>query len=216
MRFNSAASLGNGAGANAVLFQPDFATTTSGLSATQANLPWGVWLTPEDSLWVMDYGNRRAVRFDNASSLPNGSAANGVVGQPDFTTSTAATTDRGLKLAYYFPYVDATGSLWLPDSDNNRVLRFPPDVTKPLLAVTSTVPKSTPKKKLVIKGTASDAYGVAQVQYQVGTGPLHTATGTTNWQFTANLKPGKNKIIINAVDSVGNKSVKKVLKVTRE
>lgn len=216
MRFNSAASLGNGAGANAVLFQPDFATSTTGLSATQGNRPWGVWLTPDDTLWVLETFNRRAVRFDNASSLPNGSAANGVVGQPDFTTNTAATTDRGLKYAYYFPYVDATGSLWIPDSDNNRVLRFSPDVTKPLLAVTSTVPKSTPKKKVVIKGTASDTYGISQVTYKLNTGTTITATGTTTWQFTANLKPGKNKITINAVDSVGNKSVSKVLKIERK
>jgi Bacterial Ig domain len=215
MRFNNAANLGNGGGATAVLCQPDFASTTSGLSATQANAPWGVWVTPEDTLWVLDVFNSRALRFDNASSLPNGSAANGVVGQPDFVTNTGSTTDRRLSFSYYFPYVDATGSLWIPDSTNNRVLRFPPDVTPPALAVTSTVPKSTSKKSLTVKGTASDAYGISKVTYKVNTGNTRTATGTTSWQFKAALKKGKNTIIINAVDSVNIKSAKKVLKIVR-
>ncbi len=37
--------------------------------------------------------------------------------------------------------VDGTGALWVPDEDNARVLRFPPDLTKPLLSVV-TPPKS--------------------------------------------------------------------------
>lgn len=215
MRFDNAAALGNGAGANAVLLQPDFATLTSGLSATQGNLPWGVWVTPDDTLWVLDYNNRRALRFDKASSKPNGSAANGVVGQPDFLTNAPATTNRRLNLAYYFPYVDATGNLWLPDSENNRVLRFPPDVTKPKLAVTGTVPASISAANLTIKGKASDAFGISKVTYKVNSGATKTATGTTNWQFKAALKAGQNTITIRAVDSVGNLSTSKVIKVAR-
>ena len=216
LRFNNAAALGNGAGASAVLGQPDFASTTSGLSAMEFNFPFGVWITPDDTLWVCDYGNNRVLRFEGASTLSNGAAAKGVVGQPNFTTNTSSVTNRTLNGPFFQPFVDATGSLWIPDFSNNRVLRFPPDVTKPNLAVTGTVPKSTSKKSLTIKGTASDTYGISKVTYKVNSGSTKTATGTTSWQFKATLKPGKNKITINAVDSVGNKSASKVLNVERD
>jgi hypothetical protein len=49
----------------------------------------------------------------------------------------------------------------------------------------------------------------------VNGGTAKNATGTTTWQFKANLKLGKNTIKIFAIDSVGNKSVIKTLKVTR-
>lgn len=216
MRFNNAAILGNGAPASAVLGQPDFNTVTSGLTATKFNAPKGVFLTADDSLWVSDSSNHRVVRFSNASTKVTGSAADGVVGQPDFVTNTSAATNRGLNFPSFSPFVDATGSLWVPDTSNHRVLRFPPDVTKPKLVVTSTVPKSTTAKNLTVKGTASDTYGISKVTYKVNTGNTRTATGTTSWQFKTPLKVGKNKITINAVDSVGNKSVSKVLKIERK
>lgn len=217
LRFDHAALLGNGAGASGVLCQPDFATTTHGLSATQADFPWGTWITPDDTLWVLDYSNHRALRFDNASTKANGSAANAVVGQPDFITKTTGTTSQKLNLFNWglHPFVDGSGNLWIPDANNNRVLTFPPDITKPLLALTGSVPKTTTKKNVTIKGTASDTYGVSKVQYQVNGGPLKIATGTSNWQFKTPLKLGKNTIKVFAVDSVGNQSLAKTLKINR-
>ncbi len=215
LRFNNAAALGNGAGASAVLGQPDFATTTSGLSAIEFSDPYGVWITPDDTLWVSDYGNNRVLRFEGASSLSNGAAAKGVVGQPDFTTNTGSVTNRILYGPFFQPFVDAAGNLWIPDFNNNRVLRFPPDLTKPKLAVTTKAPGSTTAANLTIKGKASDAFGISKVTYKVNSGSTKTATGTKSWQFKAPLKKGKNKVTITAVDSVGNKSASKVLNIER-
>lgn len=215
LRFNNAASLGNGAGATAVLGQEGFTSATAGWTATQLSGPWGVWLTPDDSLWVCDNNNTRFLRYDKSSTLSNGAAATGVVGQPNFTTGLPGLTNRSISNPYLLPYLDATGSLWVPDRGNQRVLRFAPDETRPLLALTGNVPQSTSAAKLTIKGTASDANGISKVTYKVNSGSTKTATGTTSWQFKANLKPGKNKITINAVDSVGNKSANKVLNVER-
>lgn len=217
LRFNGAGALASGLNnASGVLGQLDFTGTTFGLSATQMSYPYGVTVTPDDSLWVCDGFNNRVIRFDQASTKTSGSAANGVVGQPDFTTNTPATTDRGLNRPLYQAFVDATGSLWVCDDTNNRVLRFPADVTRPALAVTSTVPKSTSAKKVSIKGTASDTYGISKVTYKVNADSTKTATGTTSWQFNVPLKKGKNTITIYAVDSVANKSVRKVLKIVRK
>ena len=215
LRFAGAASLSNGANATGVLGQVDFATNSSGASATKFNEPQGVWTSPNDDLWVLDVSNNRALRFANASTTASGSAATGFVGQPDFTTSTGGTTNRKLSFPYFFPFVDSDASLWIPDQSNNRVLRFPADVTNPLLTLTGTVPKKTTQKNIVIKGTASDTYGISKVQYRIGNGALKNASGTTSWQFTAPLKTGKNTITIFATDSVGNVSLSKVVKVKR-
>ena len=215
MRFNNAAILSNGAAATAVLGQPDFNSTTSGLAAEKLNSPKGAFLTADDSLWVCDAFNRRVLRFSNASTKATGSAADGVVGQPDFITNISAATSRGLNIPQFSPFVDATGSLWVPDHDNNRVLRFPADVTRPLLTVVTQVPKSTSAKTLSVKGTASDGSGVSKVTFKVNSSSTKTATGTTSWKFKAALKVGKNTITINSVDSVGNKSVSKVIKIQR-
>ena len=217
LRFNNAAQLGNGAGASGVLGQVDFVTATAGLSASALSGAWGVHVTPDDTLWVTELGRARVLRFSTATTLANGASADGVIGQADFTTNTASITNRGLGLNFYSqPFVDAASNLWVPDFANNRVLRFQPDVTKPLLTLTGTVPKTIKKKTVVIKGTASDAYGISKIQYRIGTGALKTASGTTSWQFTASLKKGKNTITIIATDSVGNVSLSKVVRVKRK
>jgi Bacterial Ig domain len=168
-------------------------------------------------------------RFDQASSKPSGSAANGVIGQPDFTTDTLNTTAQGLNRLRGSPFVDAAGSLWVPDTFNYRILRFPsgPDVepqlppvandtTAPTLSVLSKFSKSTKKGSIVVKGSASDVSGVKSVQFKVGKGPLQTATGTTSWQSKAKLKKGENMITFNATDNAGNVSTNQVIKIKRK
>ena len=215
MRFDNASGLGANAPASAVLGQPDFATVTPGTTAVKMRYPTGAWITPDDSLWVADTGNHRVLRFNNASTKLSGAAADGVLGQPDFTSSLSATTQRGMDYPGYRPFVDTTGSLWIADSNNNRVLRFSPDATPPLLAVTAPA-KVTKKPKLVIKGTASDTYGISKVEYRIGKGPLRLATGTTAWSFKANLKKGKNTLTVTATDVDGIQSLRKIVKITRK
>jgi sugar lactone lactonase YvrE len=215
MRFDNAAGLGANAPANAVFGQPDFTTITPATTAAKMTAPYGAWITPDDSLWVADSGNNRVLRFNNASTKPNGAAADGVLGQPDFTSNLAAVTRRGMDFPYIRPFVDAKGSLWIADDGNNRVLRFSPDATPPLLILTAPA-RITKKSELVIKGTASDNYGISKVKYRVNKGPLKLATGTTSWSFTAKLAKGKNKIIVTATDVDGIQSSSKVIRITRK
>lgn len=221
LRFDSAATLANGAPATRVLGQLDFTGTASGLSATALNQPAGLTITTNDELFVSDRGNQRILRFSNASTLLSGASANGVIGQAGFTTvKTIVVDSRSVNLSTSGSinssvcHVDASGNLWVADSQNNRVLRFPPDLTAPLLTVTSTVPKKTTANKITIKGTSSDAFGISKVQFKVNSGSVKNATGTTSWQFTASLAKGTNTITVTAVDSVGNISTK-TLKIKR-
>jgi sugar lactone lactonase YvrE len=216
LRFANAASLGNGANATGVLGQLDFTTTSPGISATRFFRPYGVWPTPTDDLWVLEFSSHRALRFANASTSASGSAANGVVGQPDFTSANTATTNRSLKNPAFSPFADSDGSLWIADTGNHRVLRFPPDVTLPILTVAPTPPKKTTAKNILIKGIATDFYGIARIQYRINGGTLKNATGTGTWSFTAKLKTGNNTITLNAVDSVGNLSATSTIKIKRK
>ena len=126
LRFSSAAKLTDGAAAEAVLGQPDFTTVTAntgGISAATMNTPIRLFVDVAGRLWVSDYGNRRVLRFDSASTKATGAPANGVLGQPDFVTSTAGTTAAKMNRTTGV-FVDGGGRLWVAERDNNRVLRF--------------------------------------------------------------------------------------------
>jgi len=83
-------------------------------------------------LYVADTANHRVLGFRDARTVKQGSRADIVIGQPDFyrslinfpSNNTDARNDSGL----YFPIglvVDRDGNLWVADSGNGRVLRFP-------------------------------------------------------------------------------------------
>jgi DNA-binding beta-propeller fold protein YncE len=123
MRWDSAAKRANGSAAEAVLGQPDFVTGSSGVSSTKMNDPLRAAVDDSGRLWVSDYANNRVLRFDNASSKPSGSAADGVLGQPDFDTKTSGTT-AGRMNGPVGVFADGDGRLWVTDRLNHRVLRF--------------------------------------------------------------------------------------------
>lgn len=216
LRFDNAAALGNGTTANAVLGQPGFVTNTEASTAAGLDEPNAFALDAAGTLYVTDYGNNRVVFFKNPAAKANGGAANGVIGQPDFTTATFGTTARTLHGPYGGLDFDAAGRLWVTDFINNRALRFSPDTTSASPSVKGKVPKSTTAGKVTIQGTATDSSGVASVRFRVGKGAFKAASGTTSWKLTAKLKPGKNTIEIVAVDSAGNTSPAKKVKVTRQ
>jgi sugar lactone lactonase YvrE len=216
LRYDNAAALPATSAPSAVLGQSSLSGAAPATTATGMINPRGAFITPDDTLWVTDAGNNRITRFNNASTKPNGAAADGIIGQATFTTNTQGTTDRTFKFPGFQSVVDASGNLWVPDPQNNRILRFPADSTVPTLALTGKAPKSTKKKAITLNGTASDANGISLVQFKIGNGPLKSATGTTTWQIKSKLKKGKNTITVFATDSVGNVSVNKIIKIKRK
>ncbi len=137
LRFDNAASKPNGAPADGVLGQPDFNGTSAATTAAGMNHPGGLAADSEGRLWVYDANNNRVLRFDNAAAKPNGAPADGVLGQPDFSSSAAATSAQGMRSegsmwGYHAGLaVDADGRLWAADAGNNRVLRFDNAAAKP-------------------------------------------------------------------------------------
>jgi sugar lactone lactonase YvrE len=132
LRFDNASTIASGAAANRVLGQADFATATAntgGISASTMSAPIGVFVDAAGRLWVGERDNKRVLRFDNAATKANGDAADGVLGEPDFVTN-AGGLSAALITRAYGVFVDAKGSLWVSDRDNNRVLRFDSAATK--------------------------------------------------------------------------------------
>ena len=66
----------------------------------------------------------------------------------------------------------------------------------------------TSSKSVRIRGTAADRDGnLARVEVKAGNLPFTRAKGTFSWSYTLRkLKPGKNTILVRAVDSTGRKS----------
>jgi|GEM_PF-1185515 len=116
--------------ADGVLGQADFdsqAANNGGISSSRFNSPSYVAVGPTGKLFVSDTDNNRILRWSSASAASDGSTAEAVLGQADFTSSTA---NRGSTVAansLYEPhgiYVTPSGALYVADTRNNRILRF--------------------------------------------------------------------------------------------
>ncbi|MGE5498258.1 MAG: GDSL-type esterase/lipase family protein, partial [Syntrophothermus sp.] len=125
LRFSSANAYINGSAAEAVLGQADFSTSTAAATPTASSMnnPIGIIVDKSGILWVADFNNSRVLRFDNASSKASGAAADGVLGQPDFVTKTAATTAAGLNNPVGIS-MDNDGILWVADFNNHRIIKY--------------------------------------------------------------------------------------------
>jgi hypothetical protein len=115
----------NGMDSSLVIGQKNF--TTRGSSATRSELgnagDFGLPLASDSAgnLWVGDSYNNRLLEFQPPFS--NGMNASTVIGQEDFTASAGATTRDGLSGPGH-PVFDSSGSLWVTDFYNNRLLEF--------------------------------------------------------------------------------------------
>ncbi|WP_417913904.1 InlB B-repeat-containing protein [Candidatus Electronema sp. JM] len=113
-----------------MLGQPDF-TTARNCDIEECNgtdrmyRPQAVAVDPTTGkVFVADSSNNRVLRFASGAALANGAAAEAVLGQPDFVTTTWATTSAASMAGPQAVAVDAEGRLWVADTWNFRVLRF--------------------------------------------------------------------------------------------
>ncbi len=114
------------------------AATLCGMLQTQCS-PWeggsysNMAVDQQGNLYVPDTWNNRVLRFESNSLVPGaaGPAASYVWGQSDFTGINAnqgysAPNNSTLSFGSICgAAVDSLGNLWVADSQNNRVLRFP-------------------------------------------------------------------------------------------
>ncbi len=118
--------------ATALLGQPNFTSPTCnnpGLTDSQQLChPVGVAIDNRSgNLFVADGDNNRVLIWPKASDFTNGQAASVVLGQPNFTINQkCGKTNAGSLCDPNNLAVDATGNLFVADTDGNRVLEFRP------------------------------------------------------------------------------------------
>jgi len=112
-----------GESASVVLGQNLFTTGAGGLTANGMSSPNSTAEDNAGNLYVSDSTNNRVLQFKPA--FTNGMAASLVIGQPDFTTGTANTTQNGLNIPWCVAF-DSSGNLWVLDGVNYRILQFKP------------------------------------------------------------------------------------------
>jgi uncharacterized protein (TIGR03437 family) len=79
-------------------------------------------------LYVSDTGNNRVLAWKNAASFKNGQKADLVIGQQDMFHTSAQGPSGTFQTGLSSPngvIVDANGNLYVADSSNNRILRYP-------------------------------------------------------------------------------------------
>lgn len=124
LRYDHAASKPNdGATADCILGQPRFdGSNNPETSARGMSGPTGLYIDDAGTLWVVDRGNNRVLWFHNASSLANGSAADGVLGQETFTTDNVNCSASGFNTPENI-FGTSNGDLFVTDWFNFRVVR---------------------------------------------------------------------------------------------
>jgi sugar lactone lactonase YvrE len=105
-----------------VIGQPDFTSSSAAATQNGFNFPTEPAFDKSGDLWVADIGNNRVLEFKHP--FHNGMSATRVIGQPNFTDSTCATTRNGTCSADGIAF-DSSGDLWVGDAFvNNRILEF--------------------------------------------------------------------------------------------
>ncbi|TAE30503.1 MAG: T9SS C-terminal target domain-containing protein [Candidatus Kapaibacterium sp.] len=81
-------------------------------------------IVENSNLWIVDSQNHRVVRYPAAHTATANPTADYVIGQVNFTSNAAATTQDGLSAPHGIAFDAANSKLYISDFGNNRVLRY--------------------------------------------------------------------------------------------
>jgi hypothetical protein len=138
------------------------------------NIPVGVYGDASDHIYICDEGNNRILIFNNGSTIASGASADNVLGQPDFTSSSANTTQSGLNTPYFIS-VSADNDLLIADYFNNRIIVQDPINVLPLKLINFTGSLQNNNEALLQWQTADEA-SVKDYELQYSTGAANYTT----------------------------------------
>jgi formylglycine-generating enzyme required for sulfatase activity len=202
---NAAVIAGSSASLNA---NNRFASREAGepnhLGNTNGHSLWWRWVAPSNGVVAI---KATGTGFQPLLAAYTGAAINAL---------TAVATNNANPAQISFKAVAGTTYSIAVDGNNGTTggfgltLGFASDVSPPVVAIASpAIGANTTNSTLVVRGTASDNLGVAQVQFRLenraGTNDYEAAAGTTAWTATvSNLFPGYNVVRVRAVDVSSN------------
>ncbi len=187
LRFDNAAAKANGAAADGVLGAPDLATagSSSAASASNMNSVYGIDVLADGALYAADFNYNRVLVYNDPAHKANGAAADRVLGQVNFTDTTAAVTATGLDHPLGLGYNVHAGYLMIPDYNAGRVVGHYSATLKPNAAPTasSVAIAGTPAVGQPLTGSYTyadadnDPEGASTFVWQRGGSPIGGATG---------------------------------------
>lgn len=194
--FDLSSGITNGASASYVLGQSDFTTASAGTTQDHLNVPTICDLNDTlGLLYVPQFTGNRVSVFD-VNSITNGENASAVLGQDDFTSSTAATTQDGLKAANGVAVDSANNRLWVADYSNNRVIRYD-FVTLPSTTLSDATTGTS------YTGSLSPQNSQGTVSYSLVSGSLPTGISASSMSGTP-TESGTFSFTLQATDDNGS------------
>src|SRR5665213_3453441 len=194
----STSTIANGKNASYVLGQSAFTSNTSATTQNGLNDPEGLdFVATNQRLFVSDRHNNRVLVFDVATStIANGENASYVLGQSDFVSSVAATTQNGLDFPLGLAYDPTNNHLFVEDDTNNRILQY--DFIK---ITTPSLSSGTQGGAYSQKVDTASAQGTVSYAFASGSLPsglsLNPSSGAISGMPTA---PGSSAFTIEADD----------------
>ncbi len=114
---------------HAKLFNPPTSGAPNLIEGREFNTPLAIAFAPSGGpMYVADTSNHRILAWRNPGSLTKGNQADKVIGQRDFYSNPIQGPGHDLSSGMTLPSgvaVDASGNLYVLDTGNNRILRFP-------------------------------------------------------------------------------------------
>lgn len=99
-----------------------------GIGAKGLNSPVGLAVDPSTgNLYVADFLSNRVLRFPNPFANPTRAEPDAVYGQPNFSGNGAGLSKTAMNRPRSVAF-DPAGNMWVSDSSNHRILRFPASV----------------------------------------------------------------------------------------
>ena len=157
-------------GADVVIGQNNFGTSSTGASATQLFDPRGVAVSPDGQLAIGERGNNRVLLY-NSIPTTNGAAADVVLGQPDFDTNLAffgGITAQSMATVFQLAYAP-NGRLLASGNDMHRIMIFGvPDALTSILTLPATLVVPTGAQ---LNGNANPDGASTNVHFEYSTDP---------------------------------------------
>jgi DNA-binding beta-propeller fold protein YncE len=117
-------SITNGQGASNVLGQGTYTATSTSNSQSGMNDPRGLAFdSTNNRLFVANYGSNRVTIY-STSGITNGQNADNIIGQPNYSGTSAASTQNGLSGPVGLAFDSTNRRIFVSDSSNNRLMIY--------------------------------------------------------------------------------------------